>query len=154
MEVILSNIPADPGTYMLVLNAQTEREVTIGKLGRFSIKPGYYVYSGSAFGPGGLRARIGHHLRQSSKPHWHIDFFKQDFDITEVYYISGKKCYEHRWAETLQSRPDAAIPIPRFGASDCKCPAHLFFFERRPDLLKILRATGIKNVVVNDFSEI
>ncbi len=38
----------------------------MGRLGRFDIIPGYYAYVGSAFGSGGLPARLGHHLKSTA----------------------------------------------------------------------------------------
>lgn len=139
---VSGHFPAGPGTYALVLKCENNEEIAIGKLGRFRTQPGYYVYVGSAFGPGGLRARIGHHLRSSSKPHWHIDYLKQFTEIIEICFSSGMERFEHRWAAILQSQADAVIPFPRFGASDCDCPAHLFFFEYRPGISLLLKPGG------------
>ena len=47
-----------PGTYILLLHAALERDVTIGAAGILSLRQGYYAYVGSAFGPGGLYARL------------------------------------------------------------------------------------------------
>ena len=54
--------------------------------------------------------------------------------VTAVYWLESPQRYEHQWAATVQQLPDAAIPVPRFGASDCTCAAHLFYFERPPEL--------------------
>jgi Uri superfamily endonuclease len=51
------------GTYALVFTAKRKKRLIIGKLGTLTLQPGYYVYVGSAFGPGGLKARIGHHRK-------------------------------------------------------------------------------------------
>ena len=53
-----------PGTYALILRASTAQTIQIGRLGDLVMQPGYYIYVGSAFGPGGLAARVGRHLRQ------------------------------------------------------------------------------------------
>jgi Uri superfamily endonuclease len=143
-ESLVNNFPAGPGTYVLNLKSDGIQEISIGKLGRFTIQPGYYVYIGSAFGPGGLRARLRHHLGRGSKPHWHIDYLKQFLPIIEICFISGMTRYEHRWAATFQSQTDAVIPFPRFGSSDCGCPAHLFLFKTKPDLPGVLKSGGMK----------
>lgn len=153
LESLVNNFPIDPGTYVLILKSESIQEVGIGKLGRFTIQPGYYIYVGSAFGPGGLRARLRHHLGRSSKPHWHIDYLKQLLTIIEICFISGATRFEHRWAAAFQSRTDAVIPFPRFGSSDCGCPAHLFFFENKPDLAEVLKSGDTKkrcHIVVLD----
>ena len=61
------------GTYILILQTQTERMIPVGRLGVMAVRPGWYVYVGSAFGPGGVKGRVGHHARPQTKPHWHID---------------------------------------------------------------------------------
>jgi Uri superfamily endonuclease len=58
------------GTYALVLKSSSDPKVEVGKLGRLHVRPGFYVYVGSAFGPGGLKARIAHHMKISARPHW------------------------------------------------------------------------------------
>ena len=52
------------GTYAIWMKATSKQIITVGKLGKIEIEPGYYVYIGSAFGPGGIKARVGRHLRQ------------------------------------------------------------------------------------------
>ena len=57
-----------PGTYALILSCSTDFGIQIGRLGTMRLQPGYYVYLGSALGPGGLRARIAHHQKLSPDP--------------------------------------------------------------------------------------
>ena len=64
-EIVVS--PA-PGTYVLVLRCSSNRTIRVGCLGSIRLRPGYYLYVGSGFGPGGLRARIDHHRTQSRAP--------------------------------------------------------------------------------------
>jgi Uri superfamily endonuclease len=56
---------AEPGTYALLLKLDKQERITIGKLGTFDFPAGYYLYVGSALGPGGLRARLARHRRGS-----------------------------------------------------------------------------------------
>jgi Uri superfamily endonuclease len=56
-----------PGTYALVLSSSSDRRIRIGKFGLLHIRPGFYIYVGSAFGPGGLGARIAHHRKIHAK---------------------------------------------------------------------------------------
>ncbi len=60
------------------------KRLEIGRLGSFNIIPGFYAYVGSAFGPGGLRARIRHHLESVAQPHWHIDYLLGYAEPVEV----------------------------------------------------------------------
>ena len=45
------------GTYAVIYRCDADLEIVVGKLGHVALTKGYYVYVGSAFGPGGLRAR-------------------------------------------------------------------------------------------------
>ncbi len=61
---------------MLLIFSQLYHAVRVDKRGsRVAVlKPGFYIYVGSACGPGGLRARISRHLCGKRKRlHWHID---------------------------------------------------------------------------------
>ena len=128
-----------PGTYALVLICNSDRQVEVGKLGRFKIRSGFYVYIGSAFGPGGLQARIAHHTKVSVRPHWHIDYLSSVLRLYEVWYTVDAKPYEHRWAETMSGIKGATLPIIGFGASDCSCTSHLFSFTDQPSIRSFRR---------------
>ncbi|MCK6579853.1 MAG: GIY-YIG nuclease family protein [Anaerolineae bacterium] len=93
---------------------------------------------GSAFGPGGLRGRLAHHLAPVRKPHWHIDYLRQAATCREVWSVAGEASREHAWAAALLATPGASTPAPRFGASDCACPTHLIHFAVKPDLTALL----------------
>ena len=117
-------IPADKGTYALLLRVTRTRRIRVGRLGLIDFPAGHYLYVGSAFGPGGLRARIAHHLRISARPRWHVDYLRRACRITEVWYVMGKR-RECAWARTLAKRP-GLMPVTGFGCSDCNCATHLF----------------------------
>ena len=89
---------------------------------------------GSALGPGGLAARLRHHLRMAKRPHWHIDHLRQKLAIGEIWYVRGKERHEHHWASRLEDLEVATVPIKGFGSSDCDCPSHLFFMKAQPSL--------------------
>jgi len=127
-------LPAGSGTYLLILSSGTRRRVEIGRRGPLKLEPGFYVYVGSAFGSGGLRARIAHHERRSAKPHWHIDYLRRALKLDTVWYATGTQYREHLWAEAAGNMDGAAIPLRRFGASDCRCPSHLFHVSKPPRL--------------------
>jgi Uri superfamily endonuclease len=123
-----------PGTYALILKSSSERRVEAGKLGLLHVRPGYYVYVGSAFGPGGLKARIAHHIKISERPHWHIDYLRSILHLNEVWYSYDSEKHEHQWADTFSSLRGATIPMTGFGASDCSCISHLFAFTTQPSI--------------------
>ena len=117
--------PTVGGTYALVMRCHTQQAITIGRLGVLQVIPGLYVYLGSALGPGGLAARLGRHLRPLQRMHWHIDYLRPAVEIAEIWYAIGSGRCECRWAHLLAELPGASTPLPRFGSSDCTCPAHL-----------------------------
>ena len=123
---------AQPGTYALVMRCFSDQRIEIGKLGQLHLRTGFYVYVGSAFGPGGLKARIAHHAKISERPHWHIDYLRPALDLSEIWFTHDSRHREHQWAGVLASLSGAAIPISGFGASDCRCNSHLFFFNSPP----------------------
>ncbi len=122
----------ESGTYALILFSSSSAAIEVGRLGRCELRPGFYVYVGSALGPGGLRARIAHHQRVSQRPRWHIDYLRARTRLERVWYSYGTLRREHQWARAMRNAPGASMPLPRFGSSDCNCEAHLYFFESRP----------------------
>lgn len=131
-----------PGTYALVLESAARTVVAVGRLGRIDLRGGFYVYVGSALGPGGLQARTGRHLDAGRPVHWHIDYLKHATRIVEIWYVADSVRREHAWARVIGDLSNATIPMPGFGASDCRCAAHLFHFPTRPRLATFARALG------------
>jgi len=135
------DLPSAGGSYILVLRASAPARLTIGRLGEVAIVPGWYLYVGSALGAGGLRGRLRHHLQPVRRPHWHIDYLRQVCAVTQVWCVVDARRWEHRWAHLLA---EMASPAPRlrFGASDCDCVAHCFYWQAQPllsDFLTIAR---------------
>ena len=121
-----------PGTYALILRCKCAREQAIGHLGTLRFERGFYLYIGSAFGPGGLRARIGRHLRNVKRLHWHIDYALQVLQPVEIWTTCDPRRREHSWAGALTTDDGACTPVRGFGCSDCACTAHLFAFTALP----------------------
>lgn len=115
----------EPGTYILCLQLKRSQDITIGKLGNFNFRKGYYYYVGSAFGPGGVAARCKHHIAISVKPRWHIDYLRAQCKLISIYFNASNKHLEHDWANHLGKI--LPYPIEKFGSSDCSCNSHLFF---------------------------
>jgi len=122
------------GTYALVFKAKRTKRIIVGRLGTLNLRPGFYIYVGSAFGPGGLKARIGHHRESSSRRHWHIDYLSRISQVQGAWVSYGSQRLEHHWAEVLQGLPGARLPVAHFGSSDCHCEAHLTGFSKPPSL--------------------
>ncbi len=122
---------SNPGTYALIFQIETERSLKVGRLGTLYFFPGFYLYVGSAFGPGGIQARVGRHLKKLKRVRWHVDYLSAEADLLEVWNSCFTEKQEHEWASKLGSAGSAAI-IPGFGSSDCFCESHLFYFKTRP----------------------
>ena len=98
-------LPESKGTYVLIASVAQMKRLEIGRLGVYDIVPGFFAYVGSAFGAGGLSARIGHHLESTASPHWHIDYLLRVAEPVEVWYTTAIRKFEHHWAELLEKAP-------------------------------------------------
>ncbi|MBW2279472.1 MAG: GIY-YIG nuclease family protein [Deltaproteobacteria bacterium] len=125
-------VPAEPGTYALLLELPRAAHVQIGRLGRYRFERGCYLYVGSALGPGGLRARLRHHARHAESPRWHVDYLRHEARLSQVWYTQDTRRHEHAWARAAGGLRGASSPVHGFGASDCDCASHLFAFVTRP----------------------
>jgi Uri superfamily endonuclease len=132
--VTTMELPEEKGTYILIVSVSQMKRIDVGRLGAFELVPGFYAYVGSAFGTGGLRARIGHHLESTTAPHWHIDYLLRAARPIEIWYTIAPRKLERRWAALLEKTPGFTVPIPRFGCSDFRGnrSSHLFHSEHRP----------------------
>ena len=133
-----SNTASSKGTYILIVRLARCCEIMVGKKGTFMFTAGYYAYVGSAFGPGGLRARINHHLRKSASPRWHMDYLRNVAAPVQVWISNDSKKLEHRWATVLARSIRTTAPVPGFGSTDCSCYSHLFRLKG-PDWLTDFR---------------
>lgn len=120
------------GTYALILQSHSSQTIQVGRWGQLDLQSGFYIYIGSAFGPGGVRARVSRHLRGDKRKHWHVDYLREYVIPTEVWISYKAEHLEHDWASILFEMPEM-IPIQGFGCSDCKCHSHLFFTLQTPE---------------------
>lgn len=125
---------SDEGTYALFLRSPTRSERHVGALGKMTIRAGVYVYVGSAFGPGGVRARVQRHARSDGSPHWHIDYLRPHTSLEVAWYTHDDTPRECAWATVFREDPRTSVPLHGFGASDCDCATHLLLYEQRPAL--------------------
>lgn len=123
----------------MVLKSVQARSVQVGRRAQLDMRKGYYVYVGSALGPGGVAARLRHHYKVSSRPHWHLDYLRAETEFFQAYALYSRERKECEWASILAAVPGASQPMSRFGASDCQCSSHLFYFS---SYLKMVRAMG------------
>ena len=136
----IDTLPTASGTYVLVLELNRPHVLTIGRLGEVKLPAGVMAYAGSAFGSGGLRARLGRHLRGDGAKHWHIDHVRAVAEVRNCFYTVSDTRLECAWSQALAALPGATIPVPGFGSSDCRsgCGAHLIALPPRVNLQRVL----------------
>lgn len=120
----LDDLPTGPGAYALLLRLTEPVEAPARAFPSAILAPGTYLYAGSAWGPGGIRARVLRHARRGKARHWHIDSLTEVADLVGVLaFPGGRECGLIERARALRG---TSVPIPGFGSSDCRsCAAHL-----------------------------
>ena len=113
----------DGGVYIAIFQLPTSRRIAVGRLGMFWFWPGVYFYVGSA--QRNLAARIERHARRDKPLRWHIDYLSSQATMLGAIILPGTRSRECELARELRSR--FASIVPGFGASDCRCPGHLFY---------------------------
>jgi Uri superfamily endonuclease len=127
----------DRGTYLLVIKLKENQRISIGQQGTKKLSKGIYLYVGRA--RRGLQSRIKRHLSQKKKIFWHIDYLLQKAEIQEVWI---KRNFFDECQTALEVKAilkDTSSPLRKFGASDCNCPSHLFYFPESIIFLESLR---------------
>lgn len=127
----MTQLDAVAGTYVIVMQADKAAQPQVGSIGSIKINVGHYLYIGSAFGPGGIKARVSRHCKTSKTKHWHLDYLREYLEPVEVWFTHDKTRREHEWAGLLASQPKLKS-VASFGCSDCRCNSHLFFQFPRP----------------------
>ena len=124
------------GSYILLIQLPKGETIKVGSLPDTYFPTGSYAYVGSAMG--GFKSRINRHLAKHKKPKWHIDYLRQKAPIRDIILCETEGRTECLIARALGSQFQA---IPGFGASDCKCPSHLFFSTEENQMKSIVLAT-------------
>ncbi len=145
------------GTYVMIFSLAAAATVTVGALGTFDFPAGYYGYVGSAFGPGGVRARTDRHRRRDiARKLWNIDHMKPPFRAIEVWWTHDTIKRECSWSIALSTIPGFDCPAAGFGSHDCRvnradgfgspdaslCRAHLYYSPDPPDVHDFARRLG------------
>ncbi len=126
------------GTYALILQNKRNLRIQVGRWCEIEFKRGFYLYVGSAFGPGGLQARLDRHCRVQKTRHWHIDYLRERVTVLGAWISYEPYRLEHQWAQAIGSAKGVA-KIEGFGCTDCDCPAHLFFSTEKPSFAEYSR---------------
>jgi len=130
------SLPDESGTYVLRLRVPEPTSVEVGALGRVELTPGRYAYVGSAFGPGGLRARVRRHARNGPDKslHWHVDYVRAAARLEGAVWSTDDVRHECTWAQHLRALDGARVPCPGLGASDCDCSSHFVRLPADPNV--------------------
>lgn len=120
------------GVYTLLINILRPFQTRVGELGTIGFEEGFYVYNGSALGPGGLKARLRRHLRVRKALKWHIDY------LLSSEAVKIKAILYHKTRERLECKVNLSLSrlgirvVEGFGSSDCKagCKGHLIYLGR------------------------
>jgi len=117
-------LPPRPGAYGLLIRLPYRFDGQIGALGPVTMPAGRYLYLGSAYGPGGLPARLRRHLRADKRLHWHVDHLTSAGWVERIFVLpNGCEC---DLVDRALKLPAIHTPIAGFGSSDCRrCAAHL-----------------------------
>jgi Uri superfamily endonuclease len=162
------DLPALHGAYALELYLPQQVSIEIGRLGVTRFPAGALFYLGSAHGPGGLKARLSRHLQPdiAKSHHWHIDYLRGIAQVRASAYLTESETapparLECLWSQALIHLPGSCVPLPGFGASDCRlgCPAHLLAFPgdeksshpllERPEWLAVLVQAAGSSLVIS-----
>jgi Uri superfamily endonuclease len=139
----MTSATLNEGIYLLLIRLESDIEIDIGALGRWSLKVGWYVYTGRA--RRNLRQRVLRHLRRPSVKRWHIDYLTT---LHAVHPAGAVLLFGRRWREcrlntTVGQMLSWSVPVPGFGSSDCQngCPAHLWYSPVEIALEELARKT-------------
>jgi len=129
----LAEIESNSGTYVLWFVLWEEKIVSRRSGPPWRFPAGLYSYTGRD--KRHLRSRLKRHLQSKKKRHWHIDWLLsgENFEILEIWIFRNHPEWECTVNQTLEAQSGAKIPVPYFGASDCKsgCQAHLEWHSQK-----------------------
>lgn len=123
MPDVAVDLPRTGGAYVLLICLKERLALEIPAFRDKTLEPGHYAYCGSAYGPGGIRARVSRHLRADKSMRWHVDRLTAAGRLLQIgVRVSGREC---DLVAELQRR-GGLMALSGFGSSDCaKCAAHL-----------------------------
>lgn len=122
-------IPSSKGAYGLLLRLAHATPIDLPRRAPTLLASGWYLYVGSAWGSGGLRARVGRHFSANKKPHWHIDrLTTASAELSAVVVADAHEC--ELVAKLLKS-PRFEVALAGFGSTDCRvCESHLLALSK------------------------
>jgi hypothetical protein len=93
-----------------------------------SLVPGRYLYAGSAYGSGGLKARVSRHVPRAKPSRWHIDQLTETGDVLGAWiFPNGIECDFVDTNSALTIPGDKALIMGDAGlCHDCLSPPELW----------------------------
>jgi Uri superfamily endonuclease len=117
-----------PGAYVLLVALRAPLALVLPGRRQVVLPTGWYLYCGSAYGPGGLRARLRRHMQRGKKLKWHIDRLTEAGHAAGAWVVPGGN--ECLLVEAMSHLP---CPAPGFGSSNCRtCRNHLLRWPGGP----------------------
>lgn len=120
----LDGLEGKKGAYILLVTLEKALPVGAGRQKAGHLSPGTYAYAGSAYGPGGLAARLRRHFRADKKVHWHIDRLTLEASRLAAFIVeNGDEC---QLVQALLATDGVEVAQEGFGSTDClTCSSHL-----------------------------
>jgi len=117
------------GTYTIIVENRYDGYMAFGRLGKTKLRTGTYLYTGSAMGSGStsLEQRLRRHGARNKTIRWHIDYLtsRRDCRVVGAVYVVSDRRFECQANLSLAKELKLPTPLPKIGASDCKCSGHL-----------------------------
>lgn len=122
------DLPNAPGAYLLAIRLADAVPLDLPRFGNPVLSPGWYLYCGSARGPGGMCARVRRHMKHDKALRWHVDRLTvRAAEIVACALPGGSEC---GLVAALRKTGGFTAPLPGFGSSDCRtCDSHLLVWR-------------------------
>ena len=128
----LHQLPTIRGAYALIVKLEHKLLLDRPRNAHSILPPGWYVYAGSARGPGGIRARLARHFRKEKRIHWHIDQLTTAAGA-RIWASPVPEGHECDLVSKLHRSGRFHTACAGFGSSDCsRCEAHLLVWPAKP----------------------
>jgi Uri superfamily endonuclease len=125
----VDELPTMAGAYALILHLAHPVSLTRPRDTINPLAPGWYLYAGSARGPGGIRARLARHFRAEKHTHWHIDQLTGLSDV-QIWASPVPEGHECDLVEQFTNLTCFRTACAGFGSTDCRqCEGHLLVWR-------------------------
>jgi len=77
----------------------------------------------------GFHKRLPRYRQGIERAFWHIDYLLKEAELIDIICIEAEEKIECEIAKAISHICGMRVVAEKFGASDCKCRTHLFYFE-------------------------